>query len=933
VITRQGFETTARGDVSVAAAGETSVDTPLAIAPVQEKVTVTESGAPLGLSAEQAAGAIVIEGTQLDALPDDPDELSDALQALAGSAAGPNGGEIFVDGFSNGRIPPKSAILQIRLNSTPFSAEYDHPGFGRIEIITKPGSDTYHGQASVRFNSSALNTRDPFSSNEPDYHRLTASADTSGPLVKGKASYFVDFERRAIDNAQLVNATVMDPQFTLQQFNRSLVVPQWRTSVSPRLDLQLGSANALTLRYAYTQTEQDNAGIGGFVLPSLAYDITSRQHLVQVGDTGVYGKIVNELRMQWTRQESGQTPLAFDPTVEVQDAFTSGGATVGLSNHLEDHLELQDVLSVSKGAHSIRTGFRLRDALVTDVSRQGFNGDVTFAGTFGPELDAAGHPVLGPDGQPVLVPVTSIERYRRTMLLTSLGYSASQIRSLGGGASQLQLSGGDPYASVRQWDLGAFLQDDWKVRPDLTLGLGMRLESQSNLSSDVDIAPRLYASWSPGFTGRGTPKTVLRAGAGVFYDRVDDSLVLDARRFDGGAPKRFLVTDPAILDQIAYDPTTGDVTSLPAFEALAGAAQPQVIRLLASNLAAPETLQASLGVDRQLPGNFTANVTYIHSNTWRALRSRVVSAPLTLAADGSAVAYQYESTGHVRQDQFVVGLNRRFDQRLSLSARYFLNWARSDTDGAGSFPANSADPSADWGRASNDIRHRFILMGSVTLPGDVRVSPFLIASSGAPYNITIGRDVNGDTVFTDRPAYASDPTRPGVVDTPWGPLDPNPVAGEVIIPRNLGQAPGFFTLNLRISRTIRFGRSRQAQAGPTDGPGGGPGGPPGGAPAGGGPPGGGPMGPPPGGWGGGGGRGGWGGGDRGRGDQGSGPGLTVMLYAQNALNHVNPAAPVGNLSSPSFGESLASAGGFGRGPAGFAMSGNRAIELQLRASF
>jgi hypothetical protein len=201
----------------------------------------------------------------------------------------------------------------------------------------------------------------------------------------------------------------------------------------------------------------------------------------------------------------------------------------------------------------------------------------------------------------------------------------------------------------------------------------------------------------------------------------------------------------------------------------------------------------------------------------------------------------------------------------------------------------------------------------------VRVSPFVIASSGRPYNITIGRDVNADTVFADRPSFASDSLTPGLVETPWGLLNPAPLPGETTAPRNLGEAPGFFSFNLRVSKSIRLRGVRTATGspGPGDrGPGDGPGG----------------FGGPPGG--GGGGPGGFGGGGRGgfagrRAESGSN--LTLSLYAQNLFNRVNPGAPVGNLSSPSFGESLSSGGGFGRGAGSSA--GNRSIELQARVSF
>jgi hypothetical protein len=929
-VTRPGFDAAARSDLAVVAGRETAFDSALSLAAVQETLTVTESKAALGLSSDQAAGAVVLEGAQLDALPDDPDELADALQALAGSSAGPNGGQVFVDGFSGGRMPPRSAIRQIRLNSSPFSAEYDRPGFGRIEILTKPGTESYQGHAAVRFNSAALNTKDPYATSKPDYQRLTWDVDLGGPVIRNRASFFVDFERRNVDEAQLVNATVLGPGYTLVPYNDTIVVPSWRTSVSPRFDVQLGSSNTLTLRYAYTSTEQNDTGIGGFSLPSRGYDSFSHQHMVQLGETAVFGKVVNEVRLQWSQQDRNQQPLSADPTLQVQDAFTGGGSGVGLSSRGDDRYEIHDLVTFTKGAQSFRAGVRARGTRQADTSRSNFNGSVTFAGTFGPELDSAGNPVIGSDGQYVIVPVTSAERYRRTVLLNALGVSPATIRALAGGASQLSISGGDPYASVRQWDFAGFVQDDWKVRSDLTLGLGLRLESQTNLGSNLNVAPRFTASWSPGYTGKGTPKTVLRAGAGVFYERVDDGLVLEANRFNGDVPKRYLVTDAALLDQIAYD-AQGNVTSLPSFEALGIAAQPQVVRELDSGLEAPATLQVSLGVDRVLPGDFTVNLTWIHSNTWRALRSRVIEAEGAAASQGSAVAYQYESTGRQRMDQLIVGVNRRFSQALSLSARYFLGWARSNTDGSGSFPASSLDPGADWGRGSNDVRQRFMLMGSVTLPGDVRLSPFIMGSTGGPYNITIGRDVNGDTVFTDRPSYALDPAEPGVVETPWGLLNPTPLPGEALVPRNLGEAPGFFSLNLRLSKTVRFKKTRQAASNPTD-PRQGPGGM-------GGPGMGGPLPPPPGGFGGGPG-GGHGPGGRGPGGfeggmGGSGPSLTISMFANNLTNRVNPGAPIGNLSSPSFGESLSSAGGFGRGPGGGGggSAGNRVIELQIRASF
>ncbi len=135
--------------------------------------------------------ATVIKGAALDALPDDPDDLEAALQALAGPSAGPNGGQIYIDGFTGGTLPPKESIREIRINSNPFSAEFDRLGFGRVEVLTKPGSDKFRGQAFFNFNDESLNSRNPFSLNRASSQRRDFGGNLSGPIQKGKSSFFL----------------------------------------------------------------------------------------------------------------------------------------------------------------------------------------------------------------------------------------------------------------------------------------------------------------------------------------------------------------------------------------------------------------------------------------------------------------------------------------------------------------------------------------------------------------------------------------------------------------------------------------------------------------------------------------------------------------------------------------------------------------------
>jgi len=699
-----------------------------------------------------------------------------------------------------------------------------------------------------------------------------------------------------VNDNQLINATVLGPDLVAVPFNEAVVAPQQRTTFSPRIDWQMNPAQTLSARYTYTSSGQDDAGIGGFSLPSRAYSTSQRQHTVQLTETGVYGKVINETRLRFWSEHQGKNGDDAAPTLQVQDAFTGGGAQVGLSSNDQHRWELQNVTSWTLGKHSFRAGFRLRTVSEDDVARQGFGGTVVFA--------------RGPG-------ITTLERYRLTVLLERQGLTQAQIRALGGGPSQLQIVGGDPDATVRQWDLAPFVQDDWRAGKDLLLSLGLRYETQSNIESRVNLAPRFGFAWSPGGKGpSGQARTVVRGGFGLFYDRFGEDLTLRAHRFNGTREAQYVVSDPTVLDGIAFD-DAGNVVSIPSVLDLAAFSLPQTTWTVAPDLQAPYTIQSSLSLERQLPGNFTATATFIASQGRRQLRSRNLNAPLPDGALplGAAAGnvYEVESTGRLNQYQGILGVNNRLSRTLTLFARYFLAWAKSDTDGSGTFPANSYDLASEYGRAAIDVRQRFVLGGNLTVPGGIRVSPFVLVSSGRPYNITIGDDLNRDSLFTDRPAFASAPDQPGSVTTPYGLLDPSPRPGEPIIPRNLGIGPGLVIVNLRLSKTFPIGGKRgEGPAPPRDGGGSGRG---------------------PGGRGGFGGGGRGGGGEGGRGGGEGGRGLTLSVSAQNLLNHTNPAAPVGNLSSPFFGRSLASAGGFGFGTGGTTAAGNRRIELQARFAF
>ncbi len=244
------------------------VDISMAIAVEQQNVEVTDETPTVNVEASGNSNSIVLKGKDLDALSDDPDELANELSALAGPSAGPNGGQIFIDGFSGGQLPPKSAIREIRINQNPFSAEYDRIGYGRIEILTKPGTDKLHGQFFMMGNDNTFNTGNPFTQTIPSYYSYQFNGTASGAINKN-SSFFVSGERRHIgsDNAWLIPDAVL-PDWSGGYFNQplygvSLLNTRIRNNLSARVDAQLGAKNTLTTRYGFwSEGEQGDLTAG-----------------------------------------------------------------------------------------------------------------------------------------------------------------------------------------------------------------------------------------------------------------------------------------------------------------------------------------------------------------------------------------------------------------------------------------------------------------------------------------------------------------------------------------------------------------------------------------------------------------------------------------------------------------------------------------------
>jgi hypothetical protein len=969
--TFQSYENT---EVEITAGERQELVIALVAAGIEETVDVGNDG-QVSTDQDNNAGATVLKDKDLDALPDDPEELEAALQALAGPSSGPNGGQFYIDGFTGGRIPPKESIREIRINQNPFSAEYERLGFGRIEILTKPGSDKWRGSAFFNFNDESLNSRNPFSQNRASSQTRFYGGNVSGPLQKGKSSFFLDISNRDVINASLVNATILDPSLNILPFRQEFTVPTERLSISPRFDYQINTNNTLVARYSFTRNKSDNQGISGFSLPSRAFETSNTSHEFRLTETMIVNpKTINETRFQyeWNKREQfGDNSV---PTVQVSAAFTGGGAQIGQNFSDDRRWELSNYTTTSLGKnneHSVKFGVRLRGVTLKDRSESGFGGTYLFNGISfclnpdgTPCRNANGtlvnQPITLVNGTQLLRPLTSIEQYRERIL----GNPDPRFNP-----NQFFITSGDPLADVSQMDVGAFITDDWRLRPDLTLSFGLRYENQTNIGDSMNFAPRFSFAWSPGAGGARQPKTVFRGGFGLFYDRFSENYSLQEERFNGSRQLQFIVPQgSAILGQPTFTANGQVLNPITPSQLNSVGAQLSTIRRVSEDLQSPYTMQMAFGVERQLPMRTTLAAFFIASRNLHVLRLRNVNAPVcgftTTCPTGVAALqalrpdpslgniYQYESSGILNARQFMINFNSRLSPKFMLFGNYRLGWAKGNAEGGGffggggvSFPAYSYDLSNEYGRSVLGVRHNLFLGGNFTMPWKVRVSPFIIASSGVPFNITRGIDINGDAQFTERPTFGELAARCQERGLNNSFCDISGQDPNTIIPRNYGRGPGSFNVNLNVSRTFGFGGSNRTtavnnqQGGRQDNQQAGAGGnrrQGGGDRRG------------QGGGGGGGGVGGFGGGRGGQGGPGGFGGagdspynLTLGIQFSNLLNRNNRGIPVGSLNSRLFGESVSTGGAFGffggggGGGGGFGgiNSGNRRVELQARFSW
>jgi hypothetical protein len=506
--------------------GVTRRELRLPIARHAEELQVGQDSRDRALDPRGDAFSSVLSRDQIDALPDDPDEMQAALEEIAGPGA-----VIRVDGFRGGKLPPKSQIRGIRFRRDTFAAENHGGGLVLVDIMTSPGAGPLRGTADVTFRDESLNARHALAPTRGAEQQRNYGFTLHGTLFKDRTSFSLTSNGTSSYDSQTIFAAV--PGSTVAGAVRR---PTDRASFSARIDHALTRAFTLRATYQRSSIEIDNLGVGDFNLEPRAYSRRTGEDVFRSTVSGPLGrKAFAELRFQARRQTLDSAPLTDTPAITVLDAFTTGGAQVD-GGRVTSDVELATDVDYAAGRHSARFGVLFEGGAFRSDETRNAGGTFTFS-----SLDA---------------------------------WSSAR-------PSTYTRRTGDPLVSYSNLQLGWYAQDDIRLARSLSLSLGVRQEIQSHVGDWINLAPRAGATWSPFRSGA----TTVRGGAGIFYDWYDAQTYEQTLRVDGVRQVDLAVIDPGYPDPFAG----GSLIALPSGRIVQSPdlAQPTIAR---TNVAVEQTL-------------------------------------------------------------------------------------------------------------------------------------------------------------------------------------------------------------------------------------------------------------------------------------------------------------------------------------------------------
>jgi hypothetical protein len=711
-----GFESVRRG-IRVGTRPVTNLEIRLRLAARKEELNVAERERQVSVFADRNADTISVEATMLESLPLlDMNYLNAMARFLNPGTSGDAGVSLIVDGMEarNVGVTP-SAIQEIRINNNPYTVEYPRWSRRRMEVITKSSTDRYHGTLNFLFRDYRMNARDALALRRPQEQRRIFEGSLFGPVGRSKnTSFLLSGAREKEDLVSVVFA--QGPQGSI---NQNVPAPQVNSVASLRITRQLNQKQAMFWQINFQDRWQNNVGAGGATLAEAATQVRFREdEFIYNHRAVITTNLLSQFRILLGRFHAPTASNTDAARVAITDAFLGGGAQADrLITEL--HTSITWLLTQTKGRHTFKYGFN-----VPDWSRRGMRDETNRIG--------------------------------------ALSYASLADFALARPFAAV-LQRGDPRIIFTEKNLGGFFQSEWQMRPDLSVAAGFRYDWQNYFGDRNNIAPRLAIAFAPDKAR----KWVIRTGAGFFYERSGPGPVWDILRFNGRQLSRYVLS-------VADIPP-----NLPAFT---GRGIPASVHRLQPGVELPGVLQFSAALERQLSSKSMLSITYNGTRGVQQLRSRDANAPLppgfrTRPDTALNMLRQIESAGRLEGNTLEINLRGDIAPRVTGMMQYVYGRTMSDTGGLNWFPADNVRPQGEWGRADTDRRHQFNFLGAATLH---RWFNFGISASlltGPPFNITTGRDENGDGMPADRPA--------GVT-------------------RNTGRGPETIALDLRWFREFRF---------------------------------------------------------------------------------------------------------------------------------
>jgi len=768
----QGFANYVRRGLRLTTGQEATVNVALKLATVSETITVTAE-APLIETTKNTLGTTVARA-ELDSLPLIGRNFA-GLTTLSPGITGVGGGGVtasgqtdrsntyMVDGVSNDQVVTAGqrggfsleAVREFAVMANQFSAEFGQASGAVVSVITRSGTNDVQGRAFVFHRDDALDAQDPFSkaqgSGKAPFSQQRFGGFLGGPVLRDKLHYFASYEGERQRETSVITSTLVPLN------ERETPNPLDAHQAFIKTDQRLTDRQSLSLRYRADKRQSTGNSIGnlnsrerGTNTSSLVQDIVANHTFV------MSGRALNEFRFQfgrhstWTDTEGWSTdgmPEINRPTVRLGKAYNQP------QGRNENRAQIINNFSYTMGTHELKAGL--------DVS-------VIRAPTFFPR-----------------------NRDGTFTFTTDRPFDPSDLTTY---PTQYTQSVADPFVDLDEEIYGFFFQDSWRVRPNFTLNLGLRYDREtafSRINSVPDdtnnVSPRIGFVWDPFNTGR----TAIRGGAGLYVDQVflnpPLNVVLAQRAQD------ITIVNPGYPDPFSRGTVTNPTPS---------------ISVASTNMRTPEARSISLGIKRELFSGFAVSADGVYSRGYNQFNNRDLNPrdPVTgLRPNPSYLRITaYETEGHAWYSALLVGVERRGARGPAFGASYTLASSIRDVEGFLFLAQDQLDPAAEKARASNHRKHQLVTHATWRLPGGVQVAGLFSVRSGTPWNVTTGRDNNGDTEQNDRP----DLRVPG-----GDPRDRNTYFADFTgrvgnLGRNVNTGNPFFTLDARVSKFVQLTRMR-----------------------------------------------------------------------------------------------------------------------------